>query len=117
MSNILIYEDTQDGTTSSKLDTDQLAGSRTLVRKSEDSGLYLVRYQTANVGQETDASRRQLLEVNRELGLSWIRSYESDDGSQTFSVYEAPNADILLEHATRLGIPADSEKSGQGIQS
>ena len=81
-----------------------MTGSGALSDKSTDSGLYLVRYQSTQARQETQESYRQLLEVNRELGLSWIRSYESDDGTEIFSVYEAPDTVALKDQALCLGL-------------
>jgi hypothetical protein len=77
------------------------------VQQSDDdvnSDLYLVRYQVSRAVAETEESRQQLLEVNREFGLNWIRSYESDDGKQIVSVYEAPDEMALKDQALCLGL-------------
>ena len=77
------------------------------VQQSDDdvnSDLYLVRYQVSHAVEETEQSRQQLLEVNREFGLNWIRSYESDDGKQIVSVYEAPDEMALKDQALCLGL-------------
>ena len=77
------------------------------VQQSDDyvnSDLYLVRYQVSGAVAETQESHRQLLEVNREFGLNWIRSYESDDGKQIVSVYEAPDEMALKDQALCLGL-------------
>ena len=46
--------------------------------------------------------------VLRELGpqIQWLHSYVT--GDKIYCVYNAPNADIIREHAKRGGFPADS---------
>lgn len=66
--------------------------------------VYLVRYKISGRLAESEASHRQLLEVNREFGLNWIRSYESDDGREIFCVYQAPDATALKDQALCLGL-------------
>lgn len=69
--------------------------------------LYLVKYKLTQALNETDESRQQILEVNRELGLNWIRSYESNDGLEILSVFEAPDVASIRDQATCLGLPID----------
>jgi uncharacterized protein DUF4242 len=40
-------------------------------------------------------------------GVVWIKSYISESEGKTYCEYEAPNPEVLLEHARRLGISAD----------
>ena len=70
-------------------------------------GLYVVRHHLKEPIEETEASTRQLLEVNREFGVDWIRSYSVQGGAETLCVYEAPSAEVLREHALCLGIPVE----------
>jgi hypothetical protein len=46
--------------------------------------------------------------VLKELGpqIQWLHSYVT--GDKIYCVYNAPNADIIREHAKRGGFPADS---------
>jgi len=46
--------------------------------------------------------------VLKELGpqIQWLHSYVT--GDKIYCVYNAPNADIVREHAKRGGFPADS---------
>ncbi len=46
--------------------------------------------------------------VLKELGpqIQWLHSYVTDD--KIYCVYEAPNPELIREHATRDGFPADS---------
>ena len=46
--------------------------------------------------------------VNDELGLEWVSTFLTADRTRTYCLYEAPNAELLKEHARRLGIPADA---------
>jgi hypothetical protein len=40
-------------------------------------------------------------------GVVWIKSYVSDAEGKIYCEYEAPDAEAVLEHARRTGIPAD----------
>jgi hypothetical protein len=40
-------------------------------------------------------------------GVVWIKSYVSDAEGKIYCEYEAPNAEAVLEHARRAGLPAD----------
>ena len=37
----------------------------------------------------------------------WIKSYVSDAEGKIYCEYDAPNAEAVLEHARRAGMPAD----------
>jgi Protein of unknown function (DUF4242) len=39
--------------------------------------------------------------------VRWIRSYYSAAEGKIYCEYEAPNAELILEHAQRAGIPFD----------
>ena len=45
--------------------------------------------------------------VNDDVGIRWVYSFLSADKKKTYCLYEAPNAEAILEAAARLGIPAD----------
>ena len=47
------------------------------------------------------------LSVLRDLGpeIQWLHSYVTDN--KVYCVYWAPNAEIIREHATRCGVPAN----------
>ena len=60
-------------------------------------------------GIEADEAGTAALEaVNDELGLEWVQSFLTADRTRTYCLYESPSAELLREHAQRLGIPADS---------
>lgn len=40
-------------------------------------------------------------------GVTWIRSYISLKEGKIYCEYEAPNPDVILDHARLTGIPAD----------
>jgi hypothetical protein len=40
-------------------------------------------------------------------GVVWIKSYVSDAEGKIYCEYEAPNAEAVLLHARKTGIPAD----------
>jgi hypothetical protein len=47
-------------------------------------------------------------DVLREMGpsIQWVESYVTDD--KIYCIYNALNADLIREHATRGGFPADA---------
>jgi len=48
---------------------------------------------------------KQSIEVADNMpGVVWIKSYISESEGKTYCEYEAPNPEMLLEHARRLGI-------------
>lgn len=46
-------------------------------------------------------------EINDACGVGWKHSYVSADGTRTYCVYEAPNAEAIREAAKRAGLPAN----------
>jgi hypothetical protein len=58
---------------------------------------------------QLDAAGRRSNAVLAEMdGVTWIRSYVSHADGKIFCEYEAPNADLIREHARRAGLPADA---------
>ena len=57
-------------------------------------------------GSAEDAAK--LAEVNTELGVDWVQSFLTADRTRTYCLYESPSADLMREHASRLGFPIDS---------
>lgn len=65
-----------------------------------------------NVGQvtreELEASARRSNEVLAGMpGVTWIRSYISEVEGKIYCEYDAPNPEIIREHARLAGIPVD----------
>jgi hypothetical protein len=58
---------------------------------------------------EADPNEELAIEaVNDELGLEWVSTFLTADRTRTYCLYESPSAELLREHAERLGIPADA---------
>ena len=71
--------------------------------------LFMIERQFAEaIGDSSPEDALKLEAVNNELGLEWVQSFLSADRMRTYCLYEAPDADILLEHAARMGFPADA---------
>jgi uncharacterized protein DUF4242 len=65
------------------------------------------------VGKLTDAQIeagfKQAMKVVGELPqLKWVRTYYSADEGKMYCEYEAPNIELIYEHARLAKIPADS---------
>jgi len=62
-------------------------------------------------GQMTEEEIRHItlksLEVLKNLGpqIQWLHSYVTDD--RLYCVYLAPDAEVIRDHARKLGVPAD----------
>ena len=70
---------------------------------------YLIERHTGSLTSDNiaDAARKSLSALREMDGVKWIRSYVSDTDGKIFCEYEAPNADLIKEHARRAGIPAN----------
>lgn len=59
--------------------------------------------------EQIDAAGRLSNAVLEQMdGVTWIRSYVSHADGKIFCEYEAPNAELIREHARRAGLPADA---------
>ncbi len=54
-----------------------------------------------------DPENEGILKVNEEVGVKWLYSFLSLDKKKTYCLYEAPNAEAVIEAARRAGVPAD----------
>jgi hypothetical protein len=66
-----------------------------------------------NIGKLTDtqleAGFKQAMKVAGDLPhLKWVRTYYSADEGKMYCEYEAPNIELIYEHARLAKIPADS---------
>jgi uncharacterized protein DUF4242 len=52
-------------------------------------------------------AKRSIQVADTMAGVVWIKSYISESEGKTYCEYEAPNPEVLLEHARRLGISAE----------
>ena len=64
---------------------------------------------------ELKAASQKSNEILRDLGptIQWVHSYVTDD--MIICVYNAPNIDIIKEHAKSLGLPATRILRVRGI--
>jgi len=71
---------------------------------------YIIERNTGQLTREQlDAAGRLSNQVLAEMeGVTWIRSYVSHADGKIFCEYEAPNAELIREHARRAGLPADA---------
>ena len=58
--------------------------------------------------EQLQAAGRKSNAVIAEMpGVVWVRSYVSDAEGKIYCEYLAPNAEAVLEHARRAGVPVD----------
>lgn len=58
--------------------------------------------------EELDAAARRAIAVAADMpGVQWIRSYISEAEGKIYCEYDAPDPEIIREHAKRSGLPAD----------
>lgn len=59
--------------------------------------------------EEIEAGSLQAMETADSMpGVAWIRSYLSKAEGKIYCLYEAPDPEMVLEHARRAGLPVDS---------
>lgn len=58
--------------------------------------------------EDLEVVARRSVEVADSMdGVVWIKSFISDAEGKMYCEYEAPTLDAILEHAKRVGIPAN----------
>ena len=50
---------------------------------------------------------RALMQINADVGITWLLSFLSADQKKTYCLYEAASAEPIREAARRAGIPLD----------
>ena len=50
----------------------------------------------------------KIIDVNAELGVTWVHSYVSPDKTKTYCVYDAPSPEAIRQAARRNDLPVDS---------
>ena len=50
----------------------------------------------------------RVVAVNRELGVTWLHSYVSEDKQTMFCLYDGPGPEAIGEAAERNGLPVDA---------
>ena len=61
-----------------------------------------------NEQQIADGAKRTLKGLTLLSEVRWIRTYYSAEEGKMYCEFEAPNADLVYEHAKRVQMPADS---------
>ncbi len=79
---------------------------------------YLV---TRSVGELSEEDIRATVQRDKEVrerlpGVSWIRSYYSAEEGKLYCEYEAPNLELLSEHARKVGLPLDHATVVQSLE-
>ena len=57
--------------------------------------------------QIPEAARKSKGRARRHAGVIWIRSYISEAEGKIYCECDAPNVELIREHARRAGLPAD----------
>ena len=50
----------------------------------------------------------QVVDVNRDQGVTWVHSYVSTDKRKTYCIYDAPDPEAIHRVAGTNGLPVDS---------
>jgi hypothetical protein len=69
--------------------------------------LFVIERNFAEQLEVTPDSAAEVRMVNGELGVSWLFSFLSADKKKTYCLYEAADAEAIMEAARRAGLPAD----------
>jgi hypothetical protein len=51
---------------------------------------------------------RSVVDINGDLGVTWVHSYVSKDHTKTYCVYDGPSVDAIRKAGERNGLPVDS---------
>ena len=69
--------------------------------------LFIIERTFAEQLDPDELDRHSIKLVNDELGVNWIYSFLAADRKKSYCLYEAPNAEAIMEAAARAGMPAD----------
>jgi hypothetical protein len=69
--------------------------------------LFIVERQFAEQLDVTPAVAQAVNEVNLAEGVRWLYSFLTADNRKTYCLYEAPDAQALIDAARKAGLPAD----------
>jgi hypothetical protein len=59
------------------------------------------------INEEGEATARQIVAANADLGVTWVHSYVNDDRTKTFCIYDGPDPESIRAAAERTGLPVD----------
>lgn len=74
---------------------------RYLVQRTFPEGLQIP------LDDEGAALCRRVVERNAEAGVTWIRSFVSEDRTRSFCIYDAPTPEAIRATAARNSLPVD----------
>ena len=69
--------------------------------------LFVVERSFAEQLDPDELDRHSIKLVNDEVGVRWIYSFLAAGRKKSYCLYEAPNAEAIIEAAARAGMPAD----------
>jgi hypothetical protein len=50
----------------------------------------------------------KIIDVNAELGVTWVHSFVSSDKTKTYCVYDAPSPEAIRQASRRNELPVDT---------
>jgi hypothetical protein len=59
------------------------------------------------VNQDGADALANIVEVNRNEGVTWVNSFVSDDRTRTYCVYDGPDRESIRRAAESNGLPVD----------
>lgn len=65
---------------------------------------------------QVSAGLRQAMKVADDLNIKWVRTYYAAEEGKMYCEYEAPNIDLIYEHARRAQVPADAVRMVDELQ-
>jgi len=69
---------------------------------------YLIERSSPPVSEaEMAEAGRRSIAIAQQLGITWVKSYYSAKDGKFYGEYEAPNAELLWEHARQGQFPID----------
>jgi hypothetical protein len=74
---------------------------RYLVQRTFEGGLGLP------ASPEGRAAAQRIVDLNADLGVTWIQSFVSDDKAKTFCIYDAPTPEAIRQAASVNGLPVE----------
>jgi hypothetical protein len=57
--------------------------------------------------EQLEEVKKNVVSACDQLGMNWIGSYITADGKHSFCEFDAPNAELCREHASKAGLPVD----------
>jgi hypothetical protein len=84
-----------------QLISEEVSMPRYMVERTFPTGLAIP------INADGEAVVQKVVDVNAEHGVTWVRSYVTEDKTRTFCVYDGPSPDAIRTVAERNGLPVD----------